>query len=205
MLWVTFSCFHFVWKSIVQFRWRWRKLSLISALHICSLSPQMVLFSSLSTRMVVSWAQPFPWTPQCCKVVLSSLMSSVRAAQSNSSWTRRLLSGTLPLQGLHRWQCFLLGRGHEPHWPQPPEPSVRWEVEAGFLYIQTILMCTTKRWHKFVDNFTSLLYSPSLDIKGDISCFLWFSVLWILLWCWISMLNMFKSQKPVGNVFCNAP
>ena len=45
--------------------------------------------------------------------------------------------------------------------------------------------------------------SPS--IKGDISCFLWFLVISLLVWCWMCMLNMVKVPKHEVNMCKNAP
>lgn len=36
--------------------------------------------------------------------------------------------------------------------------------------------------------------------KGSIYCFLWFSVIYVLFWCWISTLNMVKVPKLEANV-----
>lgn len=104
----------------------------LSCVCVClcvSLSLPMVLLSSLSIKTVVSWVWPFHWVPL---VAHYSLTSSVRAVQSDFTWTPQLLPGTPVLQGFYHWHLFLLHRGCAPYLLRPPEHSVRWEAIIWF-------------------------------------------------------------------------
>ena len=61
-------------------------------------------------------------------------------------------------------------------------------------------------WVQFDKLKGQLTLSLCAVLKGDILCFFGdFNLIYILLWCWMSMLNMFKVTKPEINARRNPP